>query len=195
MQVLVVLAHPTAGSFNHAIADRACTALRTAGHDVHFLDLYALGFRAAMTSDERAAYHTEAPIVDPMVREHAELVRTSAAIVFVYPTWWSSMPAILKGWLERVFVPGIGFQFNEEGKVRPALTHVRRLVGISTYGSPWAYVKAVNDNGRRTIMRTIRINTGWSTRTSWLGLYAIDTATASERERFLERVERKMRSL
>ena len=105
------------------------------------------------------------------------------------------MPAILKGWLERVFVPGVGFQFNDEGKVRPALTHVRRLVGISTYGSPWAYVRAVNDNGRRTIMRTIRINTGWSTRTSWLGLYAIDTATASERERFLERVERKMRAL
>lgn len=193
--MLVVLAHPTAGSLNHAIADRACTALRTAGHDVHCLDLYALGFRAAMSADERAAYHTDAPITDPMVREHAELVRTSAAIVFVYPTWWSSMPAMLKGWLERVFVPGIGFQFNDEGKVRPALTHVRRLVGISTYGSPWAYVKAVNDNGRRTIMRTIRINTGWSTRTSWLGLYAIDTATASERERFLERVERKMRAL
>ena len=193
--MLVVLAHPTAGSLNHAIADRACTALRTVGHDVHFLDLYALGFRAAMSADERAAYHTDAPITDPMVREHAELVRTSAAIVFVYPTWWSSMPAILKGWLERVFVPGVGFQFNDEGKVRPALTHVRRLVGISTYGSPWAYVKAVNDNGRRTIMRTIRINTGWSTRTSWLGLYAIDTATASERERFLERVERKMRAL
>lgn len=193
--MLIVLAHPTAGSLNHAIADRACTALRTAGHDVHFLDLYALGFRAAMSADERAAYHTDAPITDPMVREHAELVRTSAAIVFVYPTWWSSMPAILKGWLERVFVPGVGFQFNDEGKVRPALTHVRRLVGISTYGSPWAYVKAVNDNGRRTIMRTIRINTGWSTRTSWLGLYTIDTATASERERFLERVERKMRAL
>lgn len=195
MQVLVVLAHPTAGSLNHAIAERACTALRTAGHDVHFLDLYALGFGAAMTADERAAYHTETPIVDPMVRDHAELVRTSAAMVFVYPTWWSSMPAILKGWLERVFVPGIGFQFNEEGKVRPALTQMRRLVGISTYGSPWAYVKAINDNGRRTIMRTIRINTGRFTRTSWLGLYAIDTATPDERERFLERVERKMRAL
>lgn len=195
MQVLVVLAHPTAGSFNHAIAQRACTALRTAGHDVHLLDLYALGFRAAMTAEERAAYHGTTPIVDPLVREHAELVRASDALVFVYPTWWSSMPAILKGWLERVFVPGIGFQFNEAGKVRPALTQVRRLVGISTYGSPWAYVKAVNDNGRRTIMRTIRINTGRSTRSSWLGLYAIDTATAAERERFLERVERRMRAL
>ena len=105
------------------------------------------------------------------------------------------MPAILKGWLERVFVPGIGFQFNESGKVRPALTQVRRLVGISTYGSPWAYVKAVNDNGRRTIMRTIRINTGRTTRSTWLGLYAIDTATPAERERFLERVERRMRAL
>ncbi len=195
MQVLVVLAHPTADSLNHAIAQRACTALRTAGHDVHLLDLYALGFRAAMTAEERVAYHSTTPIVDPLVHEHAELVRTADALVFVYPTWWSSMPAILKGWLERVFVPGIGFQFNESGKVRPALTQVRRLVGISTYGSPWAYVKAVNDNGRRTIMRTIRINTGRTTRSTWLGLYAIDTATPAERERFLERVERRMRAL
>lgn len=193
--MLVVLAHPTAGSLNHAIAQRACTALRTAGHDVQLLDLYALGFRAAMTAEERAAYHGTTPIVDPLVREHAELVRTSDALVFVYPTWWSSMPAILKGWLERVFVPGIGFQFNEEGKVRPALTQVKRLVGISTYGSPWAYVKAVNDNGRRVIMRTLRINTGRATRSTWLGLYAIDTATSAERERFLERVERRMRAL
>jgi hypothetical protein len=53
----------------------------------------------------------------------------------------------------------------------------------------------VNDNGRRTIMRTVRINTGMRTRRTWLGLYAIDTATAAERERFLARVERRMRTL
>jgi putative NADPH-quinone reductase len=115
--------------------------------------------------------------------------------VFVYPTWWSSLPAVLKGWLERVMVPGVAFVFNADGKVRPGLTNVRRIVGISVYGSPRAYVKLVNDNGRRTITRALRLNTGLRTRSSWLGLYAIDNSTAPQRAAFLDRVERKMRSL
>jgi len=68
-------------------------------------------------------------------------------------------------------------------------------VGISTYGSPRAYVKFVNDNGRRTLTRALRLNTGLRTRRSWLALYAIDTATAEQRDRFLTRVEQRMRAL
>ncbi len=195
MHVVVVLAHPNSDSFCHALAERACAGLRTAGHEVHLLDLYALGFRAAMSPADHAAYHSDEPAIDPMVVEHIALVRHAQALVFVYPTWWSSTPAMLKGWLERVMVPGVAFVFNGKGKVRPGLTNVRRIVGISTYGSPRAYVKFVNDNGRRMITRALRLNTGLRTRRSWLALYAIDTATAAQREAFLAKVERRMRSL
>lgn len=195
MHVVVVLAHPNSDSFCHALAERACVGLRAAGHEVHLLDLYALGFRAAMSPADHAAYHSDEPAIDPMVVEHIALVRHAQALVFVYPTWWSSTPAMLKGWLERVMVPGVAFVFNGKGKVRPGLTNVRRIVGISTYGSPRAYVKFVNDNGRRMITRALRLNTGLRTRRSWLALYAIDTATAAQREAFLAKVERRMRSL
>ena len=195
MEVVVVLAHPNDDSWNHEIASCACDALRRAGHLVHLLDLYALGFTAAMTEDERRAYHTSVPVLDPMVADHAALVRAADALVFIYPTWWSAMPAILKGWLERVLVPGVAFRFDERGKVRPGLKNVRQLVGISTYGSPWTYVKVMNDNGRRTLLRTVRLNTGLRTRTKWFGFYRSDTANADDRQRFLERVERGMRSL
>jgi putative NADPH-quinone reductase len=131
-----------------------------------------------------------------MVAEHIELVRRAEALVFIYPTWWSSLPAILKGWLERVMVPGVGFVFDEAGKVAPGLTHVRRIVGISTYGSPRRYVRAINDNGRRTLTRALRMTCGvWTTRCRWLSLYATDTATPEKRATFLARVERRMRSL
>ena len=195
MQVVVVLAHPNSDSFSHAIAERATAGLRGAGHDVKVLDLYALGFRAAMSGDEYTAYHSDHPAADPMVVDHGELVLGAEALVFVYPTWWSSMPAILKGWLERVMVPGVAFDFNEKGKVRPGLNNVRRIVGISTYGSPRSYVRLINDNGRRTLTRALRLNTGTRTRTSWLGLYAIDSATSDHRKEFLAAVEQKMRSL
>ena len=164
MQVVIVLAHPNTDSFGRAIASRAEAGARAAGHTVHLLDLYALGVYAAMSAAEHAAYHGDTPLLDPLLVEHAALVKSADALVFVYPTWWSSMPAILKGWLERVMVPGVAFVFNEQGKVRPGLTNVRRIVGISTYGSPRLYVRLVNDNGRRTLTRALRLNTGLRTR-------------------------------
>ncbi len=195
MNVLVVLAHPNPDSFNHAVAHRAVDTLQSVGHEVQLLDLYALGFKAAMSADERVAYHSDEPVLDPLVAAHVELLRRADTLVFVYPTWWSSLPAILKGWLERVMVPGVAFVFDDAGKVQSALTHVRRIVGISTYGSPRMYVRAINDNGRRTLTRALRLTCGLRTRCRWLGLYAIDTATAAERTAFLGRVERRMRSL
>ncbi|MBI4883660.1 MAG: NAD(P)H-dependent oxidoreductase [Actinobacteria bacterium] len=193
--MLVVLAHPNDDSFNHAVAETARRSLIAAGHTVDLLDLYALGVRAAMSTGERTAYHGDQPVLDPLIAEHIALVRSVEALVFVYPTWWSALPAILKGWLERVMVPGVGFVFDDSGKVRPGLKHVRRIVGISTYGSPRLYVRAINDNGRRTLTRALRLICGLRTRCRWLGLYAIDTATAAERTTFLKRVERRMRSL
>jgi NAD(P)H dehydrogenase (quinone) len=94
---LIVVAHPCADSLTHALAARAEVGLQAGGYTVAMLDLYALGFRAAMSEEERTSYHEDQPILDPMVAEHAELITTAAALVFVYPTWWSGLPAILKG--------------------------------------------------------------------------------------------------
>ena len=189
MDVLVVCAHPHAASLNHAITEAAVGGFERAGHDVTVLDLYALGFAPAMSAAERAAYHSDRPLVDPMTHEHATLVQAADMLTFVYPTWWSMPPAVLKGWLERVLVPGVAFRFDAAGRVRPALTNVRRIVGISTYGAPWTYVKVMTDGGRRMLTRALRANCGWRTPTTWLGLYSADTLGDTERRAFLDRVE------
>ena len=196
MLALVVVAHPSSDSYCHALAGRAEAGLLAAGHEVVVLDLYALGFRAEMTHEEREAYHGDTPILDPLVADHAALVQRAEALVFVYPTWWSGLPAILKGWLERVLVPGVGFVLDERtNKVRPGLGQIRRLVGISTYGSPRSYVRLVNDNGRRILTRALRMSCGLRVRRTWLGLYAIDTSTPAQRQAFLARVEQQMARL
>lgn len=196
MNVLVVVAHPCDDSFTHALARTACEALRSAGHEVDTTDLYGEGFTAAMSLAERAAYHSERPILDPQVADHAARLQQAEGLVFVYPTWWGGLPAILKGWLERVTVPGVGFRFDERtGKVRPGLHRVRRIVGISTYGSPRRYVKLVNDNGRRILTRALRMSCGFRARPRWLALYSMDTASDADRRAFLERVDRHMRNL
>lgn len=193
MKALVVIAHPCDDSFSHAAAERAVTGLTAAGHQVDTIDLYAEGYRTAMSYEERVAYHGDDPVLDPQVARHIELLQGSQILVFVYPTWWSGLPAILKGWLERTMVPGVGFRFDEKsGKVKPGLTHVKRIVGISTYGSPRLAVRLVNDNGRRTLTRTVRLSSGIRTRTEWFGLYGMDTASAGDRTAFLARIEQRL---
>lgn len=196
MRALVVVAHPNPEAFTHAVARRVESGLNAAGHETTVLDLGAIRFRAAMTRQEREAYHGDEPVVDPVVARHADAVRDAGLLVFVYPTWWGGLPAVLKGWLDRVLVPGVAFVFDDRsGKVRPGLGHVRRIVGVTTYGSPRPYVRVMTDAGRRVLTRSLRMSCGWRTRTEWHALYAIDTSTAEERCEFLTRVERRMAEL
>lgn len=190
---LVVSCHPGEDSFTAHLAEQTVAALGRAGHDVTHLDLYRLGFRTAMSTEERLAYHGDEPVLDPMVAEHIELLRRATTLVFVYPTWWATLPAKLKGWLERVMVPGVGFRFDERtGKVRPNLTNVRRIVGVSTYGSPRWYVRLITDAGRRTLVRSLRFSCGPRTRTAWHGMYAIDSSTEADRAAFVDGVVRSL---
>ena len=184
MNVVVVLGHPSANSYCAAIFQVVSEALKKQ-HQVSAIRLADENFVTAMSSAERRAYETEQPLISDETKRYAELLQNAEALIFVYPTWWSGLPAQLKGWFERVFVLGVAFHFNANNKIRPNLQNVRHIIGVSTYGSPWRYVKLVNDNGRRTLTRAIRASTGMRTRTMWCGLYALDTCTAADREKFI----------
>ena len=190
MRAAVIVAHPNRDAFAHELAERAAAGVRAAGGEVVTVDLAAEGFQAAMTPDERRAYHGDEPLRADETRRHADLVTSVDMLVFVYPTWWAGLPAVLKGWLDRVLVPGVALRFHERsGKVRPGLGNVRRIVGVTTNGSPRWYVRAVTDAGRRTLTRTLRMSCGWRTRTTWLAMYSIDSSTHDERADFARRVE------
>jgi len=186
MNIVVVLGHPSADSYCAAIFERIILALKSQStHNVTAIRLADEKFATAMSTAERVAYETSTPLINDETKRHAEVLLQAEALIFVYPTWWSSLPAQLKGWLERVFVLGVAFRFNKNSKIRPNLHNVRHIIGVSTYGSPWRYVKLVNDNGRRTLTRAIRMSTGLRTRTMWRGIYALDTCTQQQREKFI----------
>ena len=193
MRALLVVAHPCQESYCQQIAARAAAGLRRAGHDVDVIDLYEVGYRAAMTLEERRDYEGDDPIKDPMVAEHVALLRAAEILVFVYPTWWSGLPAILKGWFERTMVPGVGFILDPRtNKVKPGLRQVRKIIGINTWGSPRPYALLVNDNGRRVVSRALRMSCGFRVRTKWLALYGLDRSGPERRAAFLDEVEKKM---
>ena len=194
MKVLVVGCGE--GTLEHDAFQRVCQAAAGAGHEVSAIDLDEIGFSCAMSPAERAAYHEPEPIVTDVIAEHVAAVRATEALVFVYPTMASTVPPRLKGWLERVMLPGVAFVFDEKTeRVRPGLRRVRRVLGVATYDEHRLRAELQADNGRRIILRALRLNTGFSTRTGWVGLYGRASATTAERDAFLAAAERKAATL
>ncbi len=193
MNIVVVLGHPSADSYCAAIFREIINELES--QSTHYITAIRLAdekFITAMSTAERAAYETSSPLISDETKRHAAALKRAEVLIFVYPTWWSGLPAQLKGWLERVFVLDVAFRFNDDNKIRPNLQNVRHIIGVSTYGSPWRYVKLINDNGRRTLTRAIRASTGLRTRTMWCGLYALDTCTQKQREEFIAETAKKI---
>jgi NAD(P)H dehydrogenase (quinone) len=195
MQALVIYCHPIEGSFCSAMRDAAVNGLQRAGHEVAVIDLAADEFDPVMSHEEWITYNAGQGVIPDGLEHYVTMLRKAEIIVFVYPTYWSGMPAQLKGWLERVFVRGVAFKLNKKNKVRPALQYVKHICVISTFGSPYMYIKFVNDNGRRIITRALRISIGLRTRVSRFGLYAMDKATHDDRQKFLLRIEKSMAKL
>jgi NAD(P)H dehydrogenase (quinone) len=195
--VLVLYAHPDPSSLCAGLCERVVRGLESSGKEVTVLDLYELheqGFRTAMSCEERLGYEGPQPIIDPLVRVHADLLQTVDALVLVYPTWNMGLPAILKGWIERVLVPGVGFKLDEEtNKVQGGLGHIKYFVGVSTYGSPRWLVALSADGGKRVVARCLRMmSPNPSTRTKWFGLFQVDSAKPQQVQRFLDSVEHSM---
>lgn len=107
MRVVVILAHPSPGSFSHAIADTAVARLRSLGHDVILHDLYSEQFNPIMPPDELNNSPT-----DPHILPYLAEAGSADAFVIVHPNWWGQPPAILKGWVDRVLCSGVAYAFT-----------------------------------------------------------------------------------
>ncbi len=128
MRVLTILAHPQPGSFNHAIAKAALSALETGGHEIIFHDLYAERFDPLLRSEEIP----KGAQIDEALARHCRDLAEADGIIVVHPNWWGMPPAILKGWVDRVVRPGVAYEFLEgdggEGVPRGLLRARKALV-------------------------------------------------------------------
>jgi putative NADPH-quinone reductase len=192
MRFLVLYAHPVRDSFGAAVHRSVIEGLTEAGHQIDDCDLYAENFQPVLTDDERRAYH-DVGANTGMVMPYIERLRRAEGVVFVYPTWWYGMPAILKGYIDRVWVPGVAFELVD-GRTRPLLQHLQRYAVVTTYGSPWWLNKfIVADPNRHAMMRGMRLLASRRARTLWLAIYGMDDAGEAKRRRFLERVRTRLR--
>jgi putative NADPH-quinone reductase len=191
MRFLVIYAHPVEDSYQSAIHRCVVAALTKAGHEVDDCDLYAEGFQPVLTRKERIDYH-DVTINRAIAPRDVERLQRCQGLVFVFPTWWYGMPAILKGYFDRVWLPGVAFDVQGP-KTIPLLTHIVRLGVVTTFGSPWWLNKLYvgNPNGK-LFMRGIRRLLSPQVRTLWLARHGIDYIDHAAREEFLKKVESRM---
>jgi putative NADPH-quinone reductase len=189
MRLLVIHAHPVPESFNSALARAVVETATQRGHEVRLIDLHAEGFNPVMSAEERRRYNDAGP-PPADVAPHIAALQWAEGLIFVYPTWWYSQPAMLKGWMDRVWRPGVTFTVPTPTEpMRPALTNVRLIGVVTTLGSPWWFwTFLIAAPGRKILLRGLRFCTARRTRTFWLGLHDMDTETDAERRRYLEKV-------
>lgn len=186
MRVLLLYCHPLEESFSAAVREAAVQALRGAGHEVDLCDLHAEGFDPVLGAQERRHYLDETVNQAP-VRAQVQRLLDAQALVLVFPVWNLGLPALLKGWFDRVFLPGISFRMRADGRTEPGLTHLRHVVAFCTYGLPRWKVWWLGDAPRAFVCRFLRRVTAGRARAGFHPLYHLNVADEAARRRFLEK--------
>ena len=191
MRVLVIFAHPVETSYQAALHKVVVDNLRAAGHQVDDCDLYAENFNPVMSREERLNYHDEGTCTKP-VQAYVDRLRNAEALVLNFPVWNYGYPAIMKGFFDRVFLPGVSFQLKD-GVLTPNLFNIKKLGAVVTYGGDRWRTFLMGDAPRKVVKRAVRAVIHPLARTRYLALHDINRANDAKRAAFLTKVAIEMR--
>lgn len=194
MRVLYLYCHPLEESFHAALLQESLKGLVEAGHDADVLDLYKEGFDPVLSARGRRDYHDTSKNQAGLER-HAERLRRAEALVVQFPTWTFGLPAMLKGYFDRILMPGVAFDISDPANVKPLLSNIRSVTGISTYGRPRWVALYVGDPPRRTITRYLPRLMHPRCKVHYHALYHMNIATLEQRRAFMARVRGEMLKL
>ncbi|MDD9908106.1 MAG: NAD(P)H-dependent oxidoreductase [Ahrensia sp.] len=192
-RALVVFAHPVPESFSAALHKTVVETLQSTGWEIDDCDLYAEGFSPVLTTEERRNYHDLSINTSP-VQGYVDRLNAAEALFLVFPVWNFGYPAILKGFFDRVFLPGVSFKLVD-GKVRPNLENIKTLVAVTTYGGTRVRAFLAGDPPRKCITRPVRYVTNHKTTIRYLALYDMNRATQQDRTAFQSKVANTLKRL
>ena len=193
MKCLVVVAHPIADSLCHSLARSAIQALTEAGHEVQVEDLYQTEFSPSLTVSERQSYYRP-PFDSSAVQSQVQRLLSAEALVLVFPTWWFGFPAILKGWFDRVWAPGIAYDHASDlGPIKPRLHNLRRALAITSLGAPWWVDRLLLWQPVKRVLKIALFGTCAPVcQFEMLSLYKAERLSAKEVEVFCSRIESRL---
>jgi NAD(P)H dehydrogenase (quinone) len=189
MRILILYANPSEKSFGAALHRQVTLSLGVRGHQLDDCDLYAESFDPVLSRQDRADYH-DTSINRARVASYVERLLRAQALVLIYPVWNEGFPAILKGYFDRVFIPGVSFKIGADGAMTPSLENLRKLAAVCTYGANRVSTFLLGDPPRRVVKRLVRAMPGHHVTCDYLALYDMNRTTLQRRQSFLTRVER-----
>lgn len=186
MHTLIVYCHPYEGSFNHAVLEALCERYDRTGEAYQVIDLYQDGFDPALSPAELKVYN-EGGVVDPLVLRYQELVAGCNKLVLVFPIWWNDMPAMLRGWFDKVMLAGFSWVSTGEG-LKGTLTHIERAEVYTSSSNPTEFIREHTGDG---IQRSLIDGTLWQLgieRGTWTNFGGMDLSTAEDRAAYLNEI-------
>lgn len=196
MLIQVVHCHPLTESYDHALYRAIVERLQSNGHEVIATDLYRESFQPAMTESERRTYMGNDYDLSA-VAGYAETLKKVDGFILCFPHWWFSMPAMLKGWVDRIWGPGVAFTYDPtDHHLAPNLRNIKLFGVVTSYGSPWWVVHLFAGNpGHKVLMRGMKPLCAKRVRTFYLAHYNMDHSTPRSRAAFLKKVQARVSQL
>jgi putative NADPH-quinone reductase len=193
MKCLIVVAHPLQDSLCQSLAAVAREVIASRQHEIDVADLYAESFVPVMTADERRAHYGTPDIGGYDIRR----LMTAELLVLVFPTWWFGFPAILKGWFDRVWLPGVAFDIApDSAALTPRLKGLKHVVAITTLGSPrWVDWFVLRQPVKRILKHAIAGACAPQARFHFLAQHSAETLTSQQFEAFAARIRRTLSGL
>lgn len=189
MRVLLLHSHPVESSYGAALHAQTRESLTKAGHDVDDCNLYAEGFDPVMSRHDRMIYHSY-PDNLALVRPYVDRLRKAEGLVIVTPVWNFGWPAMLKGYFDRVWLPGVTFELKDGVLTRKL--HIQKVAVVLTYGASRWRAFITGDPPRKIAKRVLRLQTNPARSVKFLAHYDMNNCTPQTRAVFLARVKREM---
>lgn len=174
--------HPYEKSFNHAILETAKSTLEATGQEYSVIDLYEDKFNPVYEPEELALFH-KGEYLDPIVKEYQEKLTASKKVVFIFPIWWGEAPAMLKGFFDKVMLPGFGYHTAHDGHLMPGLNIPETYIITTSEAPSEIFEPYFNGYFIPMSLTTIGMNGA-----KWMNLPHITVNTLEERKAFLEKV-------
>ncbi len=188
MKVMIIYAHPYEKSFNNAILEKIQKGLKENNNEIDILDLNEDNFNPVLDKESLAVY-SKGESKDPKVKQYQDRIKNAEYLFFVFPIWWTTMPAILKGFIDKVFLPLFAFK-KEKIFPKPYLKHFKGAAVFTTMSSPKFYYSCfLKSPIKRTLIKGTLKFCGIK-KVKWFSFASIDNSTDKKREKWLLKAEK-----
>lgn len=191
MNVVIIFNHPYEGSYCNAILDSVIRGLLQANHEVDVINLDKEGFNPVMTSQDLKAFRDKKP-VDPKVIEYKNRLEQADHLVFIFPIWWELMPALMKGFIDKVIFPGVAYDYvnGSNTRMKPLLTNIKGVTVITTMNTPGILYRVIFGNAiQKALIRGTFWKLGYKNR-KWLNLNMVKQVSVEKRKLWLTKIEK-----